>query len=153
MIVGCDYSTKLVHLAWEITKKGTKKGWYTAEVDPNQLSILESHIRQLAKDGAVALYLEKPWTRNNMWTGMQMVRIATIVETLAKLSDIEVHLVSPSHWRSEIFGKGKYDRKTAKALSVAKATEVLGQEVDDNTADAVCIALYGAVHERGEVHA
>lgn len=143
MIIGCDYSTKAIHFC------SGQDGKYQThaireEVLKEEISRLEWFFEsqtELSTDNI--LYIEKPFARGNIWTGVQMQRMATIIEVVATQWGVKVKWANTQAWRTAIFGKGKYTRAQAKKLAIAKALEVLGEEVDDNTADALCICLYG----------
>jgi len=141
MIVGIDYSTKYVHLAWNLG------GWnyprIKVEEDLGEFLFNLNDILPslLEEDGHI--YIERPWARYNVQTGMLMQRIATVVDVVATQAGYETHWVAIAAWRSLIFGKGTYKTKIAKQLAIAKVKEVMYTEVDDNTADAICLALYG----------
>jgi hypothetical protein len=145
IVVGCDYSTKFIHLAWNINNWE----WKRVPVNPDLLSFIETVGSELPsckwKVGDTAkLYIERPWSRYNPQTALQLQRIATIVDVVATQAGYETIWVPIAHWRSTLFGKGRYTTAIAKVLSVKLATETIGMEVDHNTADAVCLALYGA---------
>ena len=143
-IVGVDYSTKAVHLAWNLG------GWqwphYVISDDLGEfLEALWYAFPDSHDDGHI--FIERPWARYNAWTGMQMQRIATIVDVVATQRGYQTHWVAIAQWRSAIFGKGKYPTKIAKAKSIDIALETIpyfnGKKMDDNTADSICLALYG----------
>lgn len=142
MILGCDYSTKFVNLGW------FNQGWHyprtkVAEDLGEFLYDLKLLLPDPWEDGH--LYIERPWSGYNQWTGMQMQRVATIVDVVATQAGYETHWVAIATWRSKLFGKGKYTTKLAKSLAISYAREKCGitEGIDDNTADALCLALYG----------
>jgi len=141
MIVGCDYSTKYVHFGWNCG------GWNYPRIPVEEdLGEFLFNINHALPEGA-HLYLERPWSRYNPYTGMQMQRIATIIDVVATQKSYETHWVSIATWRSKLFGKGKYTTKVAKEMAITYVKERCGVEVDDNTADAICLALYGEKDE------
>lgn len=141
MIVGCDYSTKFIHLAWY----EPIDGWQVPRiaVDPDLGQFLYDLEVALPDPVGGKLILERPWFRYNAQTAMLMQRVSTIVDVVATQKGFETHWVPIATWRSKIFGKGKYDTKTAKKLAIEHAKKFSNLSVDDNTADAICLATYG----------
>lgn len=148
MIIGCDYSTKAIHLSWIRDAR-----WYTCviknELIGEELESLRIFFRDRIIEGGGygEIFIEKPFTRGNAWTGVMMQRMATIIEVMATLAGFEIHWANTQAWRSKVFGKGKYKKAQAKQLVIEKALELTGQKHDDDTADSICIALYGMESE------
>lgn len=141
MILGCDYSTKFIHLAWETTFWEYLR--ITVEDDLGEfLWNLKDKI-PYPHGGEGHLYIERPWSRYNPGTAMALQRIATIVDVVATQAGYETHWIAIAAWRSKLFGKGKYPSKIAKEMAKAYVKEKCGLEVDDNTADAICLTMYG----------
>lgn len=139
-ILGCDYSTKSIHFAWRAC------GWEWRRFDVQEdLSefILRINMYLPEPTGNDHLFIEMPWTRYNPGTGMKLQRIATIVDVIATQKGYDTHWVAIPSWRTKIFGKGKYPTKLAKELSMSIAKKETGKDLDDNTSDAICLALYG----------
>lgn len=143
-ILGCDYSTKYVNLAW---KEEAEWQYPRIAVDGDLGQFLFDLKHELpahiSREKFGQLYIERPWSRYNPGTAMQLQRIATIVDVVATQAGYETHWVAIAEWRSKIFGKGKYDSKTAKQMAVNLVKERFDIVADDNTADAICLALYG----------
>jgi len=153
VIVGCDYSTKAVDLAYlHPLDEGV---WYHKKIAVNGLDKecldainyeLEFAMEGFALVDHPVIYIEQPWSRYNQATAMQMVKVATAVEVLGKLAGYRVEWAHVASWRSAVFGKGKYDKATAKRLSREWAVTHTGLAIvstDDNAADACCIAAFG----------
>jgi len=156
VIIGCDYSTKAIDLAqrrdgqhWRHTKLHVGEFAYPflRELD----TMLKAYSTWKRPDEECVLYVEQPWTRNNGATGMLMVKVSTAVQVLAMQNGYRVEWAHVATWRSAVFGSGKYPSAVAKELAVEWAREHTGLgEVDDNTADACCIAAYGELAEQNK---
>ena len=138
MIIGVDYSTKYVHFGW------LPNQWRKLRVDEDLLAFTQGIANMLPEHEDGHLYLERPWARYNAWTGMQMQRIATIIDVVATQQGWNVHWTTIAAWRSKLWGKGKYASKEAKKMALAYVKEECGLDLtDDNAADAICLAIYG----------
>lgn len=143
MIIGCDYSTKFVHLAWKTISWEFPR--ITVEEDLGEFLYGLNEMIPYPHGGDGRLYIERPWSRYNPGTAMALQRIATIVDVVATQAGYETHWIPIAAWRSKIFGKGKYPSKIAKEMAKAHVKKTCGLDVDDNTADAICLALYGEI--------
>ena len=165
--LGCDYSTKAVHLALVSRDEVIEREHTAISFDDLAGTILELDglLNQLIwKHRVAALWLETPWFaggkfvdgtfvagRSNNNT-LKLHRVAHWIEALAIRTGISVHYVSPAEWRSQILGVGGR-AKTAelKRASLRYAQMVYGVETkDDNLADAIAIAAYGLAQARRE---
>lgn len=97
--------------------------------------------------------IEKPWevtgyldANNALW------RTVGMCEALCALVGPSVELVKPSAWRKATCGNVK-DREQAKKLAQTYAVNCLNapRAVGSDEAEAVCIAFYGTLVERGLV--
>lgn len=143
MIIGCDYSTKFIDLAFD------DGGWMHFRIKVDQeLEVLLEELKSIFEkqwegSSSLHLYIERPWARYNVATGMSLQRISTIVDVVATQCGYYTHWVAIQSWRSKVFGKGKYTTDVAKQLSLQKAKELGISTKDHNISDAVCLAVYG----------
>lgn len=93
------------------------------------------------------LYLERPFVNNQhrSYSGLQMMRMCTYIETAAYACDITTTLVNPQSWRKVVFGNGRPDDR--KELARFHVAHEFGYETtlkkDHNICEAICIAEYG----------
>lgn len=66
--------------------------------------------------------------------------IATIVDSVFPQ---EVYSADTRSWKSKVCGKSKGEKKGDKQVSVKYVNKIFNIDVNDDEADAICIALYG----------
>ncbi len=156
--LGCDYSTKAVHLALvaEADDVGRGIGWCAMVDLAHQGPAL--YVREIrdavgraldhaCKEGlsCLCLYLEEPWARadKGIQTALALHRVAAFVEAVGWLSGLEVVRVAVPTWRSQLFGRQPRSAQ-AKAMSINYVKTVYGVETrDHNLADAICLGAWG----------
>ena len=156
--LGCDYSTKAVHLA--IVSRDVVLELGMVDADVLDIDAQLDHLNW--EHDVTALWLEKPWFAGGKFVDGKFVpgksnnntlklhRVAYWIEALAIRNGIAVNYVSPAEWRSQILGVGGR-AKTAelKRASIRYAQMVYGVETkDDNLADAIAMAAYGLAQAR-----
>lgn len=142
---GIDYSTKVVNLA--TIEDGRLLITLTVPVDFHQgLDGLErlgvSLAAAIPPEGEA--WMESSWTgARTPFTGIQLARVATIVEVLACQKAIKLNRVHPNAWRPALYGK-RPKPGTAKETAIEYVKRHYGLETKNhNEAEAVCLAAYG----------
>ena len=154
IIVGVDYSTKAIDLAFKGDDFWNNRRLIIGKdgIDKKFLETLRGELGAFTY-AVKAVYIEKPWMNvgfgnSNPKTTMQMVAVATIVQMTGIMLGYRIEWAPVVSWRSKVFGKGKYTKAIAKGLAISWAQANTGLTIpNDNVADACCIAQYGAMME------
>lgn len=94
------------------------------------------------------VYVEDTWERGmgfaNTATVKKLSYIIGAVWQVCILNDIPFNLIYPSEWRKTLgFKTSKLKRAELKQMSVDYVKDTFNLDVDDNQADAICIAVAG----------
>src|SRR3990172_9822856 len=114
MIIGVDYSTKFIDLAY----RGEDMWTNTRMVINKDAGITKGFLEKLYGELKIfnakvqAVYIEQPWMNagrfgGNPKTSMQMVAVATIVQMQSIMLGYRVEWAPVVRWRSKVFGKGR----------------------------------------------
>lgn len=151
-VVGADYSTRAIDLALIAGNEIHDRAKIDLREPPSEW--LRRLIDELTNwrrfEHASALYLEGPWLREakGVKTALALHKSCHFLEAAAIFAGIPTIEVSVFTWRSQIFGRNMPTAQ-AKRASVAYVKDVYGVTTsDDNLADAICIATYGAGQAR-----
>lgn len=91
--------------------------------------------------------IEEGWlARRSMKGTMTLARRRGIAQAAAEAAGIQAfEFISPSTWQHALFPKGwqAQEDTTSKLWSVKFAQQYCPRVVDDNEADAICLAVYG----------
>jgi hypothetical protein len=96
-----------------------------------------------------ALVIEEPippsqkWGATNYGTTQILLGITAIFMASAAHRDAELRLVPIKSWRAYALGNGNLDRAAAKAAALRLCSWMKWETVDDNSAEAAGIFLYG----------
>lgn len=97
------------------------------------------------------LILEDVFCSTNKNTFKQLSELLGGLEELANMKEIEVKVIPPSEWRKILNTSSKTKRKELKNLSQEYVRTTFGLEVSHDTSDAINIAHYFYLKERGEI--
>lgn len=114
---------------------------------PQMVQDIEKHITDLAPD---VVYVEDTWEKNqgfnNVATLKKLSYILGAIRHICLTHKIPFNLIFPSEWRSTIgMQTGKLNREELKQLSKDYVDEKYGAKVNDDVADAICIAEAGNI--------
>lgn len=144
---GIDYSTKAIHWAVVDGTALLAYGDYSLGGDArNQIAVMIAAIKHLRDFEVEHIYLEAPWVRagKGINTALAIHRVANIFEALAIERGQLVTNVQVAGWRRIVLGNGGMRTDQAKQAAKDYVGRVYGVHgVNDNTADAICIATYG----------
>lgn len=149
-VVGLDYSTKFLHVAIvRDTELLSAKRYALGETVASQTGVITKlAINLIEEHGPLVAYTERPFLlkggRMNPQTTIMLALLVGAIRGIFTATTHTVELVTADEWRS-IVGVTGPDRQAKKLSSIKTARrEFPGVEItDDNTADAIGLALYG----------
>lgn len=108
---------------------------------------LNSQIETLKPD---VIYVEDTWEKaggfNNTATVKKLSYIVGAIHGICSLAEIPFNLIYPSEWRKTIgLQTSKLKRNELKRLSIDYVVKQHGASVNDDVADAICIAEAGYI--------
>lgn len=142
---------------WAIFVDGKYHSSGSGELNRYERDTIVETVEMLAGDsGEVAIAMET-WSLHGKWSNL--AKMSVCEQAGRWLDSIEVYALRPrvvrvrvDEWRRGLFGRGNMKSEAAKAMAMRQARGVLGRHaVDDNEAEAVCIAAWALCddHVRG----
>ncbi len=154
-VVGIDFSLRAIHCAiLDGPTLLSAKRYGLGETTEQGIGVITKLAMQLQEQhGGLPVYTERPFMlrgpRMNPQTTIDLSLLVGAIRGLFVAAGHAVTLVKPDEWRSVVGVTGK-DRAIKKASAIRIVRREFGIDLrgDDNTADSVCIALYGRQVQR-----
>jgi hypothetical protein len=144
LVAGLDYSSRAINLA---LVRGRSLVYHAEHRLGADLSVSIGVMAGAIEDQPCAIYYEKPWMQmgKGMKTAMKLHLVPVRFETLAVAATFKLHEVPINTWRAQVLGNGGLKTDAAKAAAMQYVRRVYEIEPDnDNVADSICIATFGA---------
>lgn len=146
-LIGIDQATRtcgfcLIDIATEeITRLGTVS--LSGDHHEERINKFKNWLHQtIIDEDVIAVFMEDVQYQNNQRTFKMLSEMLGVIKDICFTDAVQYFVVAPVTWKSHCNITGK-KRAEQKKNTIQKVKEYLGKEVEEDTSDAICIAMYG----------